>query len=136
MFATYADNPRRCPELPLVPPECPGDLVKCCWCHDCVDKGDMTQFDNGDLVCGDCLRDYLEEVGSEYAEEFAASQKDFIEWWSTDFIGYDTRMTILGEVFKRLNPEERQKAYKEFAWASGQYFREFVEERLGGTPLV
>lgn len=135
MFGTYANNPWRCPEPSLVPQEQPEDLAECCWCHERVDKSDVTQFSNGDLVCGDCLHDYLEEMGSEYYGAYAASQRDFIDWWWKEYITYGCQQSIIREAFEQLTEVERRQVQAAFALGDGQYFRDYVELQMGGVRL-
>lgn len=135
MFGAAAS--RNCPEWSPEPPvEDHRSDVECVWCREKAEPGDAVQFANGDVVCGDCLRDYLEAMGDSYYGAYAASQPDFIRWWAKDYISLNCLLGLLQEAFEQYPMAYRQQARAAFALDSGQEFREYVQERMGGVPLV
>lgn len=121
-----------CPDGPLEPAEPRRDLVECCWCHEAVGRGETTLFSNGERVCGDCLKDYLADAGSEYYQEYAESQQDFPRWWFQEYLTAGAQEAAMQRMLEELPFGEQCAAQAAFASACGWNFLDTVKDRLGG----
>jgi len=72
-YARYLENPDE-------PIKIISDPVKCCMCHDVMERNNTLTID-GNIVCNDCLKDYCKRYISDYAEDFAfENMNDFVEF--------------------------------------------------------
>lgn len=115
----------------------------CAMCKETLPEDEMTRFRNGDYVCKDCLYDYVEDHGGEYAKEYIEKDIEtiwdyYMEWWF-ESLPKDEQLAIVREGYRKKEQEKPVifcpssnplgKDQQEFCKESDGFF-EFAKEKL------
>ena len=115
----------------------------CAMCKETLAEDEMTRFRNGDYVCKDCLYDYVEDHGGEYAKEYIEKDIEtiwdyYMEWWFEN-LPKDEQLAIVREGYRKKEQEKPVIFYpssnplgkdqQEFCKESDGFF-EFAKEKL------
>ena len=119
--------------------------IKTCTCDRCKDREvpswDITQFDNGDCICGDCLHDYLENVGGDFVEEYIEehSREFLVDWWfnglkdtleDREFLELVSRVYLMESLRAKLLGDDWIEEEKVSYCQESEDYLEFVKGRI------
>lgn len=125
------------------PQERPIDGAVCCVCHEVI-QGDVAQFLGGDMVCEDCLNEYLDSKAGDHVDAFVSENRAeyLTDWWyhtlppadqqeidrqvRAYWIGLlSERQLKMQKLFPRIERQEAEDFCRE-----REEFREFVRKEL------
>lgn len=106
----------------------------CSICHEGLPDEELTSFDNGDLVCRDCLADYLEDRGRELVDRYVEeNMREYLKnWWWKNDLSSTEKLHIMEESYlwyKLLSPERLANDRAEFC-ASREDWHLYIKEQL------
>lgn len=108
---------------------------KCAHCKQTVSVYELTEFANGERVCGDCEAAYLRLNGADFVEEYVEEhQKDYYKHWWWDNLCFEEqlkhiKLAYLSQILEPSDADDLASDRTEFCKESDD-FLQFVRERL------
>lgn len=108
---------------------------KCAHCKQTVPVYELTEFANGERVCGDCEAAYLRLNGADFVEPYIEEhQKDYYKHWWWDNLCFEEqlkhiKLAYLSQILEPSDADDLAADKFEFCEESDD-FLQFVREKL------
>lgn len=115
------------------------EKVQCCCCEEMVLMSECVEFGDGDIVCEDCVADYLVDRSDDYVDDYIEDHSyEYYKEWRFDNMAKKEQLETLEmayQVEERLYSGARKRALFEDRKAfclEDDGFLDSVQKELGG----
>lgn len=77
------------------------EKVQCCYCEEMVFMPECVEFGDGDIVCEDCVVDYLVDRSDDYVDDYIEDNAyEYYKEWRFDNMGKKEQLEILKKAYE------------------------------------